>query len=442
LGDLQQFTGFAVTNYGNEETELVLEARGTDGMLLGFPSNPGSDSVQTDTQIAKLGNEVFGLGFSEKQEGWIRLRSTQPEVASFFMIGNGLKGPQNKLDGSIAVKQQAQRLYFTRLYQGSAVFPSISGNKAAKTLVSLANPNNEGISVTFTQYSPNGKPVRQAERSIEALGVITESLAALFNSQSSFADGFVEADVNGPGAVGFELIEVGDTLMGLNAVPDASFADSYSAQLAHGDGVIFTSLKLVNTTGSSRKVKLTAFLLQGDGTVSPVTVDRELGARQSLQAPVQDLFELDGSASLVEGSLRVECAGGGVIGDVIFGDPNTVKYAAALALQSTPFRRAVFSQISNAGDAFTGLAFLNPNASEADIEVQLYDRDGKLVGEKVLPLGAWQRTTILLAADVPQSAGLIGGYVMISASQPIVAQELFGNATLDYLAAVPPEVIE
>jgi hypothetical protein len=328
------------------------------------------------------------------------------------------------------------------LYEGNEVFPAIGGNRPARTFVSVANPNDQSISVTFKHYSSGGQVVRQVVRTLEGLAVLTESLAALFGTQTPFVDGFVEAVVDGSGAVGFELIEVGSTLMGLNAVTDTSQTESYSAQLAHGDGVIFTSLKLVNTTGFTKTVTLTAFILQSDGTVVTVTEERELEAWQSLQEPVQDVFDLDGSEGLVEGSLRVECPGGGVIGDVIFGDPNVVKYAAALALQSAPFRRAVFSQISNAGDAFTGLAFLNPNAAEVEIDVEVYGRDGKLVGTKSLVLGAWKRTTVLLAVDVPDSAGLNGGYVMVSANQPIVAQELFGNATLDYLAAVPPELIE
>lgn len=444
LGDLQQFTGFAVTNFGDQETDLLLEARDSAGTLLGFTSNPGSESIQAEGQIAKLGNEVFDIGFSEAQAGWIRLKSTQPEVASFFMIGNGLSGPQNRLDGSIAVRQQSQKIYFTRLYEGSAVFPSNTGNRAAKTFVSLANPNGEEISVTLRQVGPDGTLVRQVVRSVEALGVLTESLSALFNSQTSFANGFIEAEVDGPGAVGFELIEVGDTLMGLNAVSDTSSTDSYSAQLAHGDGSIFTSLKLVNTTGMERAVTLTAFILKPEETV--VTREIALGAWKSLQQTAGEVFDLDGSTSLVEGSLRVECPGGGVIGDVIFGDPNTVKYAAALALQSTPFKRAVFSQISNAGDAFTGLAFLNPNASEVQIDVEVYDRNGQLVGDAAqVVLGPWERISRLLEDEetlVPESANLIGGYIIVSASKPIVGQELFGNATLDYLAAVPPEVIE
>ncbi len=446
FGELQQFTGFAVTNYGSQAADLVLEARDRDGNLLNFAVNPSAEGVQPETQMAKLGNQVFGIGFSDRQEGWIRLRSTQPDIASFFMIGNGLSGPQNRLDGSIALRHQSQKLYFTRLYEGNAVFPSDAGLKAAKSFISLANPNAEPISVTFKEYGSGGSMVRQTVRTIKALGVLTESLAVLFNTQVSFSDGFVEAEVSGPGAVGFELIQVGNTLMGLNAVSDASFTDSYSAQLAHGEGIIFTSLKLINTTGVTKTVTLTAFLMQPDGSVTTLTEERELGGRQSLQHSVQDIFDLSGSAGLVEGSLRVECPGGGVIGDVIFGDPNTVKYAAALALQSSPFTRAIFSQISNAGDAFTGLALLNPNASEVEIDVDVYDRNGDPVGDPArVPLGPWQRISRLLEDSetfVPESADLIGGYIIISANKPIVAQELFGNATLDYLAAVPPEPIE
>jgi hypothetical protein len=88
------------------------------------------------------------------------------------------------------------------------------------------------------------------------------------------------------------------------------------------------------------------------------------------------------------------------------------------------------------------LAVFNPNSVRTVVKVEVFDRDGALVGWREVPLESRQRISRTLVELVPESAGQIRGYVVLSATQPVVAQQLFGNARLDYYSAVVPSVVE
>ena len=97
---------------------------------------------------------------------------------------------------------------------------------------------------------------------------------------------------------------------------------------------------------------------------------------------------------------------------------------------------------SPSNNQFTGLALFNPNPTNADVLIEVFDRDGGLVGDTELLLRPAGRISNTLVELVPESQGLERGYIVIHSDLPIVGQELFGNNGLDYLAAVPPEIIE
>ncbi len=186
--------------------------------------------------------------------------------------------------------------------------------------------------------------------------------------------------------MGFELIRLPDTVLGLNASYGNSTGTSYSAQLANGTA----------------------------------------------------------------GSILIEAGKPGVIGDVIFGDPIKADFAAALPLQTVLFTKAVFSQVANGSvdpsnpsmNMFTGIALFNPNTQSASVTVSVFDREGKLVGTAQIELGPNQRLSDTVENLIPDSSGLLRGYIIIDSTQPLVAQQLFGNNTLEFLSAVPPTVVE
>ncbi|MFQ5741306.1 MAG: hypothetical protein ACE5JX_20095 [Acidobacteriota bacterium] len=452
-GNQEEFSGFAVVNDDSLDAVLEVEGLANDGVRQDYPDNPHTEPLDRGHQIARLGFELFGTTTETERSGWVRIGSTTPQLASFFQIGNGLSGTISKLDGSVAFTQQSNVLYFTRIAEGPFSFPAPLGPSPldAQTLFSLANPNDEVIGLTFTYFNPMGMPVgNPVARSLNKLGCLRESFTSLFGNLGTVTDGYVRVEVEGPGAVGFELVELEDTVLGFNASFGNPGSVSYSAQLAHGTAGfdIFTSVKLVNTTDDLRSVTLIA--LREDGSELNRTVPFPLGARQTLQRSVGDFFQLGPpTGPSTAGSIVVEATGPGVIGDVVFGDPNTGRYAAALPLQTQLFTRAIFAQVANSDNpnpalaTFTGLAFFNPSDTEtAQITIRVFQEGGALTAETPISLGPKRRLSEVLASLVPESAGQVRGYIEVLSTVPLVAQQLFGDLTLDFLSAVPPTIFE
>jgi hypothetical protein len=72
----------------------------------------------------------------------------------------------------------------------------------------------------------------------------------------------------------------------------------------------------------------------------------------------------------------------------------------------------------------------------------VFDYEGQVVGETEIRLNARERISQILSILVPETTGLVRGSVLLISDRPLVAQELFGNADLHYLSAVPPTIIE
>jgi len=443
-GDQDEFTAFAVANVGDAAVEPGFTAWGGEGDLLPFSKNPAKWSLSPGTQRARLGHEVFGAAMTDIQQGWVELAVpvTDPSeydanLASFTQFGDF---QLRKLDGAVAVTFQSRRLFFTRVYEGDTAFRG----QPAETFLSLVNPGEVSATVSLKLFvsSEGNSQLAQAEFEINPKGVLFGSVSQLLGV-SDVEGGYIRVDVlAGEGVAGFEAIRAGssNTVIGLNAALGSWPASSYSAQLASGDGVFFTSIKLINTSEFSRTVILKAV---PEGTEESIQAGPfNLGPGQSIELDAADLFQSGGSTELLVGSLVLQAGGLGVIGDVIFGDPKDLRLAAALPLQSRLFQEAVFGHVANSQGFFTGLAFFNPGLVTVQVSVELYASDGTLVGElsEPLVLSPGDRTSKTLVELIPQSAGQAGGYIVVRSTGPVVGQELFGTSDSGLLSAVPPTI--
>ncbi len=466
-GNASNFSGYALTNFStNKLARVQVEGITTDGDLHDFPDNPNVQDLSFRTQSARLGSDIFGISPDESQSGWVRITSDIPELGSFFQFGNGLSEPLTQLDGSVAFTEPSKVLFFTRLFDGPATFPALqTGLQDAETFLSIANPDDDqAVTLTLQLFTNAGFPDSQATRQLPPGGSLFETVRSLFNKVEStpIRNGYVRVDVSGSGAVGFELIQLEDSIFGLNASVGNEQSTLFSAQLANGTdplgASIFTNLKVVNTSNDARSLTLTAF--RDDGQEILTVLPFGLLPNASAQIDVGPLFGIGPSvgSELTTGSIRVDVDGPGVIGDVMFGDPgdsltgtpNVVDFIAALPLQTEGFTRAIFSQVANGSadpgnpslDSFTGLALFNPNSGIAEVTIRVFDRDGNLVGERTLTLGVNERLSQLVEILVPESAGLLGGYIEVVSDQPLIGQQFFGNTTLQFLSAVPPSIVE
>jgi hypothetical protein len=469
------FVGFAVSNISDEEAVLSFQAYDEEGFTPASLDQAEILSLLPGQQLAKLGTEIFSHQFDEMSEelidsiaelgdmdpsdlsveveerSWVELTSSASEIGSFFQFGTNTL---SQLDGSVAVTGQAKKLYFSRIFEG----PVSYRGQPATTALSIANPNVETITLQLTLHpvsesiaSMSGPSELSTSRTIPGKGFLIESVSDLFGEGTSVSGGYVEVEVTeGDGAVGFELIQLADqdTVIGLNASSGNESSEGFSAQLASLD-VLYTNVNLINTSSSPREVILTAINEDGTELTDPVTITLDPGEQFSRDAG--EIFAAAAQSLAQElaffiGSLQAEMDGPGVLGDVIFGDRLNFEYAAALPLQGTTFTEAVFSQVANVPGFFTGLAFYNPGAAAAEIEIEVISATGESVGNATRQLPAGQRLSRLVDQLVTDSAGQAGGYVRIRSDQPIVAQLLFGTVKsggqITLFSAVPPTVVQ
>ena len=466
-GDAGFFTAFAAANLLDVLSNLEFTARLADGSPAPFESNPSQKALDPANQLARLGSEIFGHPIKTPQSGWVEMKvdpaagavSLEPFTASFSQFGGF---DLNRLDGSSALHTQSRRLIFTRVIHGVGSF---RGHDATTTLF-IANPNPDPVSVQLLLRFPidggaaggGSPPPSLRSFTIDPMGVLSESISGLYGNVGSLAlsDGYhVEVIVTeGRGVVGFELIQLDDesTAIGLNASFGSGVNVSHSAQLASSPDV-FTSVNLINGSDSSRTVRLEA-VPEGGGAVREFG-PFELQAHQQFTMDASDLLPAPsgslGQTLTLIGSLNVIASGPGIVGDVLFGDPDQVDFAAALQLQTLPFTEAVFGHVANLEGFFTGLALYFPGtgapspqgtgSEEATVTIEVFGSDGQLTGMGQLGLDVGDRTSRTLVELVPESAGQAGGYIVVTSDRPIIGQELFGTLNLSLQSAVPPTAV-
>ena len=471
-GDSRSFTGIAVSSLIESLMNLEFRAFNTTGGEKPFPDNPKTTELDKGRQLALLGHEVFGVPASSEQAGWIELQATPvgavntvgPILGTFTQFGSF---DLSRLDGSVGFTDQSRRLILTRVFQGPDAFRGSS----ATTLLSVANPNLTPVTVEVTytpmdQSEPSGASsqsgaVLQQTVEIPGKGFLFGSLPEILGQALSVSGGYIEVGVRqGQGVVAFELIRLDDqdTVLGLNASFASSGLELFSAQLASGPEV-FTNVKFVNTSGEDRELTITPVAEDSTTLAAPFTLN--LGPGQSFEQDVATLFgfgETNGAlvstgtrnsiagsrnkGTTVVGSMRVQVSGGGVVGDVIFGDPMDLEYAAALPLQKTPFTEAVFNQVANIPGFFTGMAFFNTGMETAEIRIQVFSAEGVQSGDVTISLGPGKRISKLVPEFDPATAGQARGFIRITSSQPLIAQQLFGTSDLSLLSATPPTIVQ
>ncbi len=419
------FTGLAVSHSGGMgDLRLEFRAWSPEGDVYALPHNPARITIPPEAQMALLAEELLG---GPLQGGWLEALTGEKTSGSLAQIGGS-----GFLDGFVAQNRVARELYLTLVPAG----PQKLRGQTASTQVAVANPNPDPVQLRLSLMAGDGGlPVGVLEREMAGFGMLTGEVGALFGRSVPEASYLKIEVVEGKGvaAAGAVWLEQPRTLIGLNAQPRNAFSELFSAQLAVSPG-IFTQLKLINVSGGPRTLRLTPVAEDGSGMVPPLL--RVLQPGQSLVVDCGRDFGLQ-SASTVVGSVHVETDRPGIVGDVLFGDPSRLAFAASLPLQGPGYRRAVFSQVANLGDFFTGLALFNPGPGRADITLEVYTREGVLAGRRVLSLRPGERISNLLVELVPETAGQVRGYIVLISTQPVMAQELFGTGDLQMLSSVP-----
>jgi len=429
------FNGFAVSNIGTSMGILKFSAFTNGGDLAIAPRNPSMWYLLATEQMARLAPEVFGAKpAGASQSYWIELEASSTQIGSFAQFGDGVQ----MLDGAVPWSGLAKEIYFSRVYTGNGTFRG----RTASTILAIANPGDQTCLTRFDLIGPDGHVTGHSQPYlIGPKRVLQRDLSVFFAEEvGNHSGGYIRVRVeSGEGVVAAAVVRLSsNTTFSLNALYPESSMVLYSAQIASTPGY-FTNIKLINSGDVTRTVAIRGVSNTGGSLGTPKTV--ELLAGSTYSEDVASLLGLASSAQML-GSLKVEADGPGVVGDVVFGEPGSLGYVAALPLQGTPFTKALFSHVANGLGYFTGLAIYNPNASSANVLIKIYSKDGVPIGQKLESIDAGERLSKLLPEIVSASAGQLGGYVVVESSAGIVAQELFASGNLKFLSSVPPAVLE
>ncbi len=449
-GNNQRYTGIALANFGAAPADILFTAIGNDGLQVHEPSamlNPRIMTIGPGAQIALLAEQIFGLSFSDPRNGWIRAESATSSVRGFFLDGDQA---QTFLTGAVADSRAVRRLFFLRAQLSSAPSP---GN-TYRNLINIVNPNAVESQVSLELCDETGKPLDVARRTLPARGRLATDLPELFPAAGAArSQGYIVV-TSSVGVIGYQSIDTGSTIFSLPGIPEGSAAKLYSAQFASGvvGGIrYFSDLNFINTSGQSRAFQVQLVGNDGQpfaGISNPVI--RNLGPGEQLRIRGELFFGLPDAAaasSLVEGSLVVAADGPGLIGDVTFGDPQTGRFIASLPLDGNPVSNFLFSQVAQgkAGgskDYFTGIAMYNPGAADVDVSLEVFSESGAKTGSAAFKLGKGMRISKTLPQYVPALAEQARGFIRIgTVGGPVVAFELFGGQSLEFLAAVPPQPV-
>ncbi|GAB4233041.1 MAG: hypothetical protein Kow00109_05660 [Acidobacteriota bacterium] len=426
---LDGFWGAAVANPGSGDEAVRLVFHGEAG------SEDRAMTLAEGEQTAGLANEWFHD--SASSAAWLELLGSSSELVSFALFG---KPDLSCMDGIPAVTPREGPLYLTRVVEGRGTY---RGHDAVTHLVVVnAGPESAAVELVLRELTAGwAGPSSELARRVVGL----EPRAAV---------GGTLAEIFGPREVGTGMVEIrgeAGALLAAMALTEVSGTGACWSEVAVAEGAgpllvspqmvslpeMFSSLRLWNVSDQLQTVTIHARDPSGEDLAPPVSV--ELPSRGGIAAEVETLFlGLDRTVADWVGYLTVEGPGAGqVVGDVLFGTRDG-RSAALVRLNRSAARRLVFGHVaSQPGRFFTGLAFVNPGSAPADGELRFCRPSGEVVGTAELHLEPGERAAGLVHEWNPAAADLFGGYVEVTGTLPLVADELFGTYDLNLLASVP-----
>ncbi len=431
------YTGIALTNPINLRVKATLTAYDDHGNMLSGSNitNPVTIILPRKGQYARLASEVFGEGFNAYSAGTIRVTGSTPELPGFYLIGD-VSGPH--LDGGTANIEAAKFWYIPLIFrQGESPF----------NLLELFNPGDSEATVTLRLRDSQGSQAAAVTRKMAPNSSFVQDVRDVFDIDfGAFSGGHIKGESD---EAVVARSTFGNTLESntLAAQVQASLQSYHVPHFATG-GQYSTELTIVNTHGT-RKAEIALTLLDDAGQPisiggNPANIEILPGAQFS--GTLAELFPELGP-DLVTGSIRADVKG------ILFGPfisvpslAGSVRFLASdgSASAAIPFflklsEDFVYSHVAEGQGWFTGVAVLNPNRVQNNLILEVYDREGGLIGSFTSLLQPGERFSKLIHELVSDAAGQTGGYIRITSDKPLASFALFGTDDLRSLSAIPPQ---
>jgi len=433
LGDSEpgtsEVTGIALANISGRIAVLELTALDKTGAKITGPdiANPATLTLAAGEQMPLIASQIFGSGLAAADSiGWIRAEGNVEQVVGFFLTFNDIL---SRLDGADV----------SGVALNSFVLPEIWAGGINQ--VHIANPVDESVGLTLELMRADGT-LRTiiTNRTVEANGVLIESLAELFPNAPPVSSNYLKVTAS-HGVVPFEYLGMSGDVIALNGQDGTDGSTTlYCPQYVVGGPDWQSTLSIINLSSSSGTITLV--FIGDDGTQIGATQPVQIAAWGKAHITDQDLF-LDAGGQLTQGYLVIQSDGIELAGNVVFGHPSGESFYAALPLVAELRTGMVFSQVASNNIFFTGLAILNPNDVQANAIIQVFNRDGEVIASKIEILPAKGRRSKLLTEYFPQlkAVSLDSGYIQVTSIRGLAGFALFGAIDLSVLSAVPPQIV-
>ncbi len=434
------YTGIAITNPIDARVNVTLTAYDASGNLI-----TGSDITNPDTitmprmgQIAMVASEIFGKNYNANRSGTIRATAKTTLMPGFYLEGS-ISG--QGLDGTTANVSQMQTWVLPNVYHaGPSPF----------TLLQLFNPTNGNATATLNLYDSSGNLAATASLPFPAGGTIIRDLRNIFTTVN--LDALAGGYVRGTSDAGLVISEDFGNALDTNILQAQSPIQRQSFNIAHfvSGGGYTTEITIVDLDAAvSSNITLTMF--DNSGNPIPVAgnpVNLIVPPDGQLIKTVGQLFPSLGT-SFTTGYIRIELKPffvgpfgsiAPIAGSVRFSAADGSS-SATLPLYLPVSSNFVYSQVAQNLGYYTGIAIFNPNATMTSLNLDVFTKDGSLVGSYATALRPGQKISSLLYQMIPASLGQIGGYVHVQSDQPVVSFSLFGTDDGKALSAIPPQDI-
>ncbi|NLI47338.1 MAG: hypothetical protein GX414_09545 [Acidobacteria bacterium] len=434
------FMGVTVVNEGVATENLNFRAYNPAGQLItqaGMTNPNVSDNPLAPLQqYVRMSHNLFGSsGALDIEHGWIEVTANEHNLSGFFLIGHIEGADITQMDGAEVGHQVASRV----------IFPVLGKDAARDTDLYAINPGTTAAAGNLLMKDNLGNTVQTIPVNIPAHGVYEGTFTA------NTLDRYFDLTLTSGEVFGFQLFGNANALAGLNAqaAADTTANILYDAHFASGNYGIryFTEINVINA--SAQVANLTLHLINDAGSEIVTPVARTLNPGAQLRVMGHTLFGLPDpltAADGVSGSVMIE-SDQGVVGSITFGDAQNGLFLASLPLLSTSAaKREIYLDHVAIGligtvNYWTGIALVNPSRTRtASINLQLYDQNGNLTAQTATPveLAPGQRTSRMLPSFFPGFSGnQFGGFVRLTSDVEVFSFMLFGDVSLNFLAAVP-----
>jgi len=417
-------TGVAIFNPSTKEATVQLYLVGTDGKLVSGIINPATVRVPPLGQIARTADQLFG-SFTVL-DGWLTISSSTPGLLAYYQTFDSYG---TYIDGAESVQADM-----------TLIFPVIPGSTEGASEIDLLNPNVRPTAVELKLWSFGGDLLGKATVQVLAGSLYTNLTSNIFPDGTSFSNAshitatskplnifsqaqsfsgtslFAGFSSTAPGGGGVDIAA-------LNALtPTQTFNGGVIPHFRTGSKHAST-LSVANVEPAAIDVTVTAVANNGS-TLG--TRKLNLKANGGYRAPLTSVFPSLGFAEQ-EGWILVQ-ASGRVTAAVIYGRSDTGSLSA-VPMQKTPKTAFIFPQMVQGSGRYTEISLANSSSNTSYADVYVVNAAGVTQASNQVVLGPGSRIAKPLNLLIPELTSQSGGYVYVSATEPLFATASIWTST-------------